>query len=353
MYCSIIPPFILHRLAEAGRESLLPAAASAEQALHDDEVMRAARASRSAATRVLRVPVPPDAGAAAFVPQRRISDAGNLQELPGTPVRQGTDNAVSDLTVNEAFDGLGSTFALFAEAYGRNSLDGLGGDMAATVHYGRAYDNAFWNGDRMVFGDGDGEVFHRFTGSLTVIGHELTHGITQHTTSLTYREQPGALNESISDVFAVLVEQYALGQQAHEAGWLIGAGLFTDAVQGVALRSLKAPGTAYDDDVLGKDPQPAHMAEYVQTERDNGGVHINSGIPSHAFYLVAEALGGNAWERAGQIWFDTITAGTLGADSDFNGFALATMAAAARRYGEMSEESVATEAAWRKVGIVK
>ncbi len=102
-----------------------------------------------------------------------------------------------------------------------------------------------------------------------------------------------------------------------QASWLIGEGIFTDAVQGVALRSLAAPGTAYDDDVLGRDPQPAHMDDYVQTADDNGGVHINSGIPNHAFYLTALALGGKAWERAGLVWYRTLTSGTLSPTADF------------------------------------
>ncbi len=113
---------------------------------------------------------------------------------------------------------------------------------------------------------------------------------------------------------------------------------------------MKAPGTAYDDPTLGKDPQPAHMDDYVSTYEDNGGVHINSGIPNHAFYLLATALGGNAWERAGQIWYDTLTGGQLPADADFAGFAAATAASALSRYGE-GEEHRAVLAAWSGVGV--
>uniref|UniRef100_UPI0039890B58 peptidase M4 family protein n=1 Tax=Conyzicola sp. TaxID=1969404 RepID=UPI0039890B58 len=160
----------------------------------------------------------------------------------------------------------------------------------------------------------------------------------------------GALNESVSDVFGSLVEQYALDQSTTEASWLIGAGLFTDEVEGTALRSMKAPGTAYDDDVLGTDPQPGHMSDYVETDDDNGGVHINSGIPNRAFYLVAEALGGNAWQRAGQIWYDTITL-ELAADTTFEQFAEATVRAAGTRYGETSTEVDAVRAGWGTVGV--
>ena len=114
---------------------------------------------------------------------------------------------------------------------------------------------------------------------------------------------------SIADVFGALTEQYGEGQTADQATWLIGEGLFTEAVEGRALRSMSAPGTAYDDDVLGKDPQPGHLDDYVETTDDNGGVHLNSGIPNRALFLVADALGGRAWERAGQVWYDTLVSG--------------------------------------------
>jgi Zn-dependent metalloprotease len=194
-------------------------------------------------------------------------------------------------------------------------------------------------------------VFNRFTLSLTVIGHELTHGVTEYTAKLSYNGQSGALNESVSDVFGSLVEQRALGQSTDKASWLIGAGLFTPKVKGAAIRSMKDPGTAYDDPALGKDPQPAHMRDYVKTSSDNGGVHINSGIPNRAFYLVASALGGNAWERAGQIWYDTLTGGSISGAADFAGFAAQTVTVAGTRYGAGSAELKAVRAGWDGVGV--
>jgi len=285
-------------------------------------------------------------------PEREISDAQQREVLPGVRVRGEDDPATGDAAADEAFDGLGSTFDFLWDAWGRNSLDGAGGALLATVHYGEDYDNAFWNGERMVFGDGDGEVFVGFTGSLSVIAHELTHGVTEFEGGLVYQGQSGALNESLSDVFGALTEQHLLGQTAETASWLIGEGIFTDAVQGEALRSLKAPGTAYDDDVLGRDPQPAHMDDYVVTSDDNGGVHINSGIPNHAFYLAAQQLGGNAWERAGLIWYRTLTSGTVSPTADFRAFAQATVTAAEAEYGEESEEVDAVRTGWTGVGVL-
>ena len=189
-----------------------------------------------------------------------------------------------------------------------------------------------------------------------MIGHELAHGFTQFTAGLTYVAQSGALNESVSDVFGSLVKQRTLGQTAEQADWLIGDALFTDKVRGSALRSMKAPGTAYDDPHLGKDPQPASMDDYQDLphdeEHDNGGVHINSGIPNRAFYLAATALGGHAWERAGQIWFDVMTRGGLPKDVDFAGFADATVDAATTRFGSGSTEAGAVREAWTTVGVL-
>jgi Zn-dependent metalloprotease len=223
--------------------------------------------------------------------------------------------------------------------------------LLATVHYDEDYDNAFWDGTQMVFGDGDGELFNRFTISVDVIGHELTHGVTEQEAGLIYLKQSGALNESMSDVFGSMVKQFVASEKAEDADWLIGEGLFTDRVQGVALRSMAAPGTAYDDPVLGKDPQPADMSGYVVTSADNGGVHVNSGIPNHAFYLVATTLQGYSWERAGQIWYEALLSPRMTSRMGFRGFARLTASTAQQLYGADSEEAVAVRNAWSAVGI--
>ncbi|MGW3957126.1 M4 family metallopeptidase [Streptomyces sp. NPDC004752] len=344
VFCTIVPPHVLDRLAQHEDSAL---SGPARRTLERDAYERTHRRL----TTVIGVPaVAPPAGAAADRPQRTVYDAEHRQDLPGTRVREEGSEPGADATVNRAYAGLGATFELYLKAYGRSSIDGSGLPLDATVHFGEGYDNAFWNGEQMVFGDGDGEVFLDFTIPVDVIGHELTHGVTQHTANLTYFGQPGALNESLSDVFGSLIKQYALGQTATEADWLIGAGLLAPRVTGTALRSMKAPGTAYDDDVLGKDPQPATMAGYVKTGRDNGGVHINSGIPNHAFYLLATALGRHAWERAGQIWYDVLTGGELPSQASFEDFAKLTVAAARTRYRE-GEEQQAVLKAWQQVGV--
>jgi Zn-dependent metalloprotease len=345
MHCSIIPPYLLRRLARQDAPQFSAAARAAKEALIHVRSVQAARAQPApAAPSGLRQVQPGP-------PNRTIYDAGGSENLPGKLVRKEGEKASGDPSADEAYEGLGHTHRLYAEVFGRNSIDGAGLALDATVHFGKLYDNAFWDGRQMVFGDGDGEVFERFTRSLSVIGHELAHGVTQHSAGLAYRNQAGAINESMSDVFGSLVEQYVSKQSVKEASWLIGEGLFTSQVEGSALRSMKAPGTAYDDDVLGKDPQPDSMDSYVRTSADNGGVHINSGIPNRAFYLVAEALGSNAWEAPGRIWYDALTAGSLPAAATFSVFAKATAASAVDLFGSGSAEHDAVRQAWETVKV--
>lgn len=345
---AIVPPYLLARVAAA--DAQFPQAALAARA-----TLAAPRPYRPVRKNlVLSIEEPGTLVVQTTpAPDRIVFDAQHRETLPGVRVRGEDDAATGDDAVDEAFDGLGATFAFFAEAFGRAGIDGDNGALLATVHYGRDYDNAFWNGERMVFGDGDGEVFTGFTNSLTVIAHELAHGVTEASGGLDYEGQSGALNESLSDVFGVLAEQHHLGQTAEEATWLVGAEIFTDAVEGEALRSLAAPGTAYDDDVLGKDPQPGHMRDYVDTRDDNGGVHINSGIPNRAFHLAATTLGGRAWERAGLVWYRTLTSGALSPRATFVEFARATIAAAEAEYGGDSEEIAAVRSAWIGVGVIE
>lgn len=349
VFCTIVPPHLLDKAARA-EDTVL--SGPARRTLERDALQRTRRritTVRTAAPSARAAQAP--SAAADREPKRTISDAKNKEELPGKKVREEGSKPSKDATVNRAYAGLGATFELYLSVYDRWSIDGAGLPLDATVHYGEEYGNAFWDGDRMVFGDGDGEVFRDFTLPVDVIGHELTHGVTQYTANLEYFGQSGALNESVSDVFGSLIKQHGLGQSADQADWLIGAGLFTDRVQGEALRSMKAPGTAYDDDVLGKDPQPATMDDYVQTGSDNGGVHINSGIPNHAFYQLATELGGNAWERAGRIWYDTLTGGTLKPDADFAAFAGATVASAVSLFGDGGAEQEAVLKCWSQVGV--
>jgi Zn-dependent metalloprotease len=292
--------------------------------------------------------------------RRSIHDAQHQRlppsSMPGLLVRSEGQAAVSDKSVNRAYDGLGKTYDFFKTVLGRNSIDGHGMRLTATVHFGQRFNNAFWNGAQMVFGDGDGIIFVDFTKSVDVIAHELTHGVTESMAGLEYHNQSGALNESFSDVFGSLVKQYSNNpkQNVNQADWLIGNDILAPGVRGVALRSMKDPGTAYRDDPnLGSDPQPKHMSDFVvlsdDEEGDFGGVHINSGIPNHAFYLVARSLGGFAWEQAGVIWYEALK--QLFPLASFQDCADVTAQVAAAKFGTGSRQHDAVIDAWDQVGI--
>ena len=341
-----VPPHILKNIATNGTPEQKNLAIDTLKLSAQMRGQRQALADFSAAT--FRV--------AAGGKDRVIYDARNGSNLPGTVVRKEGEDPSADVAVNEAYDGSGVTYDLYNDVYQRNSIDANGMRLDSTVHYRRGYDNAFWDGEQMVYGDGDEDLpederlFNRFTIAIDVIGHELTHGVTQFEAKLQYFQQSGALNESMSDVFGSLVKQYQLQQIASEADWIIGSGLLTPNVNGVGIRSMKAPGTAYDDPVLGKDPQPGHMRDYVNTINDNGGVHINSGIPNRAFYVTAVELGGFAWERAGQIWYVTLK-DKLTATSKFQDCANLTYQVAGQLYGEGSIEQQAVKKGWAEVGL--
>ncbi|GAB1644924.1 M4 family metallopeptidase [Krasilnikovia sp. MM14-A1259] len=335
----IVPPYVLEAIAANGTPEQRAWAAAT---LSLDTEIRATRE---------QAPSAPPQPAADVTASRRIYDADHTTSLPGTLARGEGAPAVADVCVNEAYDGFGATLDLYGQVYSRNSVDDAGLDLIGTVHYSTDFNNAMWDGDQAVFGDGDGDIFNRFTIAVDVIGHELTHAVTQYTAGLAYRNQSGALNESISDVFGSLVKQYhaAPQQTADQADWLIGAGLWTARIHGVALRSMKAPGTAYNDPVVGKDPQPATMDGYVVTRSDNGGVHLNSGIPNHAFYLAAVSFGGYAWEKAGRVWYAALTDPALSANASFLEFAQLTVQKAQALFGADGRQRV--HDAWAAVGI--
>jgi len=250
---------------------------------------------------------------------------------------------------NECYTGFKKTYDFYFDFFKRNSINGRGLKLDGFVHFGNGYRNAFWDGRKMVFGDGDGVIFDGFTNELDVIAHELTHGVVQYASPLNYRFQSGALNESLADVFGIMVKQWAEDpehpQTVEEANWLIGEGIWAEGINGRALRDMKNPGTAYDDRRVGKDSQPAHWNDFkkLTLSVDWGGVHINSGIPNHAFYLAASKIGGYAWEGAGPIWYRALTSGKLGENATFKEFADLTIENAREHVGKVRE-------AWKLVG---
>ncbi|WP_341531916.1 M4 family metallopeptidase (plasmid) [Nostoc sp. UHCC 0302] len=338
----ITPPHLLKKLLESKDENVRKAALNT---LLTTSQLRGERTVRASASFLAT----PASG------RRSIYNCQNSYILSSAVLARREDDMdpVPDESVNLAFEGLGTTREFYKEVLNRNSLNGRGMRLDGFVHHGIRYNNAFWDGQQMVFGDGDDIIFTDFTKSLDVIAHELTHGVTEFTANLEYHTQSGALNESISDVFGSLVKQWSLRQTADEADWLIGSEIFTPHIGADALRSMKAPGTAYDNSQLGKDPQPDHMDRFVvlpdTQEGDWGGVHINSGIPNKAFYLTAVNIGGNAWEDPGSIWYESLLASNQ--LTQFQDFANTTYMKAGQMYGPNSIQQQAVASAWRQVGI--
>ena len=338
LHC-ILPPGILHKLARHSDEKVR---ASALDTLELDHKFRIARAE-SAAWSGGRFVRPVTFGRVGGQANRTIYDQRHSTlQTPGKVVRREGQRPSSDKAVNQAYDGLGATYNYYWSNFQRDSIDGQGLPMLGLVHYATDYDNAFWdNAGHMFFGDGDGRMLTETTAGIDVIGHELTHGVTQHEANLVYSGQSGALNESISDVFGIQVKQLALGQNVEQSDWLIGEDIVGPEIR-PALRSMKEPGTANPHD-----DQPADMDGYVEA----GDVHTNSGIPNRAFYVVATTLGGNSWDAAGPIWYATLADPQLSSTASFADFARLTVVHARRRYGATSKEADAVRNGWDAVKV--
>jgi Zn-dependent metalloprotease len=327
---SAIPPYLLNEIARrTGNSAFSAAARDAENMQSHGTVFRP------------HVDQGSDRGA------REVYDAKTKQKLPGEKARFEGEKATGNADVDNGYDYTGFVRDFYKDQFNRDSIDGQGMKYVSTVNYGSNYENAFWNGSQMTYGKpGADSPFKTFV-LLDVCGHEITHGVTEKEANERYYGQSGALNESLSDVFGELIQQYSKKQTADQADWLVGDGIWKENVKGRALRDMLNPGTAYDDPKLGKDPQPAHMKDYYKTWGDNGGVHYNSGIPNRAFVLFSKAVGGYAWEDPGHIWWTARK--NAGNDPSFASFAYQTIEAA-KALGH-ADEVPKLQAAWEAVGV--
>ncbi|SES73101.1 bacillolysin [Salinibacillus kushneri] len=234
----------------------------------------------------------------------------------------------------------------YLNEHGRNSLDDNGMPIISYVHFGEDYNNAFWNGRYMTYGDGDGEYMVPLSAGLDVAAHEMTHGVITHTANLNYRNQSGALNESFADVFGALID---------EDDWEVGEDIMAPAAKEdgrTSLRSLSNPDkypVSEEATPYGDGQYPKHMDEFydLPLEIDNGGVHINSSITNHAAYLIGEQIGK---DKLGDIYYRAI-ATYLTPTSNFSDARNAIVQSAVDLYGENSEEVTAVESGFDQVGI--
>ncbi len=233
-----------------------------------------------------------------------------------------------------------AVYDYYSKTFGRDSFDQNGARITSTVHVGKQWNNAAWNGVQMVYGDGDGSKFKPLSGSLDIVAHEITHAVTQYSAGLLYQGEPGALNESISDI---------MGAMADRDDWEIGEDVYTPGIAGDSLRSLEDPS---------KQGNPDHYSNRYTGTEDYGGVHINSSIHNKAAYLLAEGgvhhgvqVEGIGREASEQIYYRALTY-YVTASTDFSMMKQAAIEAANDLYGEGSKQSASVEKAYEAVGIL-
>ncbi|KGX88132.1 M4 family metallopeptidase [Pontibacillus litoralis] len=252
------------------------------------------------------------------------------------------DPAAVDAHVHAA-----EVYDYFQDTFNRDSFDDEGAKLISSVHVGENWNNAAWNGVQMMYGDGDGDTFIPLSGALDVIGHELTHAVTDRTADLVYENESGALNESLSDILGAMVDR---------DDWLMGEDVFTPGKEGDGLRSLRDPSSIPHPFEEGKG-YPDHYSELYTGELDNGGVHINSSINNKAAYLLSEGgthydvvVEGMGREATEQIYYRALTK-YLTATSDFSMMRQAAIEAASDLYGDSSKEVNAVKQAYNAVGV--
>jgi Zn-dependent metalloprotease len=229
--------------------------------------------------------------------------------------------------------------------FNRNSIDNAGMTMMSSVHYGNRFNNAMWNGSQMLYGDGDNSIFVDFTLGNDVIGHELTHGVTQHSLQLNYSDDAGGLNESMSDCFGSMFRQWQANQDAASADWLIGKDIMgptahdrgltclRDMANPAATHCLAAQPTQYSQVTPGMDP------------------HYSSGPPNLAFSTACRTLGGKSWDKIGQVWYRSLTGFGPSPDMTMPDFANRTRQVAQQMFSGTPAVGDAVDQGWKAVGL--
>lgn len=340
-FCSIIPNDVLKRFAEDKKLSAEERKRFADAALVGEQ-MRKLRLQAvkltSVTAKLALAPV-----AAVFPPAITVADCNHSQTLPGSPVANPGTSA--DSSIKRAFDETTAVADFYKKVFGRNSIDNAGMTLGSSVHYGVNYNNAFWNGMRMTYGDGDANIFIDFTKSNDVIGHELTHGVTQHSLQLGYTNEAGGLNESLSDVFGSMFRQWRANQTVTQADWLIGHEIMGPGAISrgfTCLRDMASPGAKHC-----LSPQPFHYSDY-KTGMDP---HYSSGIANFAFYKIAVAVGGKSWEKVGQIWYKAMVGFQPTPNLKMKAFAVRTRKLAASMFPHDAVLRSAVDAGWGAVGL--
>ena len=345
--CHIIPEDVLRRLSEDKRVPSDVRDAAARTATVDVEFRKlrtqALRLSR-AAEMVGLAPSPTGIAATPWkMPATPIYDCGHRQTLPGTAVTSPGTSA--DATVKHVYAETRSLATFYNQVFKRNSVDNAGMALQSSIHYGSKYNNAFWNGSQMTYGDGDGSIFVDFSKGNDVIGHELTHGVTQHTLQLEYSGDAGGLNESLSDCFGSMFRQWEAGQDVTQADWLIGKDIMGPMAisQGyTCLRDMADPAAKH---CLA--PQPTRYADITP----GMDPHYSSGPPNLAFCTACVTAGGKSWEAVGQVWYAVMTGMGAKPKLKMKDFANRTRSVAGTLFAGQPAVAAAVDAGWKRVGL--
>ncbi len=338
--CKFIPDEVLVRLANDPKIKNFDRAALQRTLAVDQEMRRVREANMllTASSSMIAHSIAP----LNKKPAVKVFNCQQGNVLPGVPVAN--PQSSGDATIKRTFKNTRDMAKFLDKVFGRNSLDGQGMDLISSVHYGQNYNNAFWNGQQMTYGDGDNNIFVDFTRGNDVIGHELAHGLTQFTSQFVYSNESGGLNESMSDVFGSMFRQWQANQTVTAADWLIGSDIMGPAAKGQGfkcLRDMANPGASH-----ALAPQPKHFSNYTP----GMGPHTASGIPNQAFYLAAMAVGGKSWDKVGKVWFKALAGHGPQPNSTMKQFANRTRTAAGQLFPGPAVKK-AVDDAWKAVGL--
>ena len=340
-HCFIIPHRVLEKFSKDKKLSAEQRKSFADTLKFELE-WRKVRTAQSKLARMANTLLPTGLAPVA-APAIPVDDCQHGTALPGMPIAN--PGASADATAKRAFVETTGVAKFYQTVFGRNSVDNAGRTLLSSIHYSVKYNNAFWNGNQMTYGDGDGNIFVDFTKGNDVIGHELTHGVTQYTAGLNYANQPGGLNESISDVFGSMFRQWEEDQDVTQADWLIGKDILGPGALArgyTCLRDMSNPAAKHC-----LSPQPTKFSQY----HDGMDPHLSSGIPNFAFFKAAKAIGGKSWETAGKIWYQALTGFAPSPNLKMIDFANRTRTLAGNLFGSRPTVKLAVNKAWLAVGL--
>ncbi|MEI2732462.1 MAG: M4 family metallopeptidase [Dermatophilaceae bacterium] len=341
VHCQIVPSSTLRRLARQ-RGVSAEVRRALEDTLRIDAQFREVRAQANLLSQ-LAGPTIMRSAARPRPPVVSVFDCKNLKVLPGVQVT--APGTSSDVTAKTVYVETTKVAQFYKAAFKRRSIDDAGMALLSSVHYGVRYNNAFWNGSQMTYGDGDGSIFVDFSKGNDVIAHELTHGVTQHTLQLNYTDDAGGLNESLSDCFGSMFRQWQGSQSVDQADWLIGSDIMgpaaiqrgytclRDMANPAASHCLSAQPTAYGKLKPGMDP------------------HESSGPPNLAFANACLAAGGKSWATVGRVWYHAMTSSGAQPDLTMPDFASMTRSSAATLFPSRPAIAAAVDSGWKSVGL--